>query len=171
MERRHAALTLLALAAGARIAGAQPVPSIAGEIPPPGPRDHCPICGMLVAKYPGWVAAVRFRSGALHYFDGAKDMFKFVLDLPHRAPGRGADAIAAVVVTEFYDLARIDARSAWYVIGSDVLGPMGHELVPLKSGGDAEEFARDHKGRRTVRFDQVTLHLVEELDRGHFATS
>jgi copper chaperone NosL len=111
---------------------------------------------------------VRFRSGALHYFDGAKDMFKFVLDLPHRAPGRGVDAIAAVVVTEFYDLARIDARSAWYVIGSDVLGPMGHELVPLKSGGDAEEFARDHRGRRTVRFDQVTLHLVEELDRGHF---
>ena len=32
---------------------------------------------------------------------------------------------------EYYSLTRIDARAAWYVIGSGVVGPMGHELIPL----------------------------------------
>jgi nitrous oxide reductase accessory protein NosL len=31
------------------------------------------------------------------------------------------------------------------VIGSDVLGPMGHELVPHDSSEEAREFMADHK--------------------------
>ncbi|TCJ11634.1 nitrous oxide reductase accessory protein NosL [Parasulfuritortus cantonensis] len=132
----------------------------------PGARDQCPVCGMLVSKYPNWVAAVRYRDGHAHFFDGAKDMFKYLQALPKYAPGHRATDIRDIQVTEFYGLARIDARKAFYVIGSDVLGPMGHEFVPLESRADAEEFMHDHRGKRILSFDQVVPAIVAEVDGG-----
>lgn len=137
-------------------------------VPAPGPKDTCPVCGMFVAKYPEWVATVLYRDGFAHHFDGAKDLFKYLLDRPRWAPSRATDEIIATVVTEYYGLRRIPARSAWYVIGSDVHGPMGHELIPLTSREEAEEFLRDHSGRRILTFDEVTLELLDKLDHGRF---
>ena len=54
------------------------------------------------------------------------------------------------------------------MIGSDVLGPMGHELVPLATRADAEDFVKDHKGRRILRFDDVTAEVLAQLDGGKF---
>ena len=53
-------------------------------------------------------------------------------------------------------------------LGSDVLGPMGHELVPLANRMDAEEFLKDHKGKRALAFDQVTAQLVDQVNNGRF---
>lgn len=123
---------------------------------------------MFVAKYPEWVASVLYNDGHVHHFDGAKDMFKYLQDLPKWAPDHRQEDIAAVSVTEYYGLTRIDAREAWYVIGSDLLGPMGHEPVPLDTEEDAKELMRDHGGKRILRFDQVTPELLLDLDDGRF---
>lgn len=152
------AILMLAQAASAEIP----------EMPGPGPRDTCPVCGMFVAKYPEWVGTVLYRDGHAHHFDGAKDLFKYLLDLPRWAPGHQAENIRAVGVTEYYGLGMIDAHDAWYVIGSDVLGPMGHELIPLESREDAEEFLQDHRGRRIVRYPDVDLEILIKLDNGRF---
>ena len=136
--------------------------------PAPGQKDTCPVCGMFVSLYPDWVATVLYKDGHAHHFDGAKDLFKYLLNLPKYAPGHAQADIAAIGVTEYYNVSRIDARTAWYVIGSDTLGPMGHELVPLATQAEAEEFQRDHQGKRTVRFDEVTPALLEALDQGKF---
>jgi nitrous oxide reductase accessory protein NosL len=74
----------------------------------------------------------------------------------------------SIAVTDFYNLDKIDAKKALYVIGSDVLGPMGHELVPLATRADADDFMKDHKGKRVLSFDQVTKEVAEKLDRGKF---
>ena len=136
--------------------------------PDPAPRDLCPVCGMVVSKYPHWVATVVYRDGHAHHFDGAKDMFKYLFEVPRYAKGHSAQDIARIGVTEYYELKRIDARTAWYVIGSDVLGPMGHELIPLASRSDAEEFMRDHQGKRILRFEEVNADLPGKLDAGRF---
>jgi nitrous oxide reductase accessory protein NosL len=136
------------------------------RIPQPEPDAVCPVCGMFVSKYPEWVATVVFADGTARHFDGAKDLFKFILDPGKYAPGRRRDEVAGLAVTEYYDLRRIDAQAAYYVIGSDVLGPMGHELVPLASEDDARAFAADHDGVGIVRFDAVTLPLLRRLDAG-----
>ncbi|PLY14197.1 MAG: nitrous oxide reductase accessory protein NosL [Sedimenticola sp.] len=138
------------------------------DMPAPGPKDTCPVCGMFVAKYPEWIATVLYKDGHAHHFDGAKDMFKYLFDMPRWAPGHDAEDIAAIGVTEYYGLSRIDAHEAFYVIGSDILGPMGHELVPLATREDAEEFLKDHAGRRILTFDQVDQNLPPELDKGVF---
>jgi nitrous oxide reductase accessory protein NosL len=123
---------------------------------------------MFVALYPDWIATVRYRDGHAHHFDGAKDMFKYLLDLPRWAPDHQLDQIDSIGVTEYYSVQRIEARQAYYVIGSDVLGPMGHELIPLETQADAEEFLKDHSGKQIIRYDEVTLPLLLGLDEGRF---
>lgn len=154
----------LVLPGPARAAGRAPLV----DTPDPGPRDTCPVCGMFVARYPEWIATVVWRDGAAAHFDGAKDCYKYLLDLPRYAPGRSAADIAAIGVTEYYALARIDARRARYVVGSDVLGPMGHELVPLADDDDAAAFLSDHAGVAVARHGEVTPALLAALDAGRF---
>ena len=157
---RLASLALAAwLAAWSVLASAQAV-----SIPKPGPKDLCAVCGMLVSKYPNWVAAVVYTDGHAHHFDGAKDLFKYLQELPRYAPGHRREDVATVAVTDFYNLEKIDARQAWYVTGSDVLGPMGHELVPLATRADAEDFLKDHKGKRILRFADVVPEVLKALD-------
>ena len=45
---------------------------------------------------------------------------------------------------------------------------MGHELVPLASEADAQEFLRDHAGKGILRFDAVTPELPGQLDAAKF---
>jgi copper chaperone NosL len=136
--------------------------------PKPGPKDLCPVCGMLVSKYPNWVATIVYKDGHAHHFDGAKDMFKFWHAPGKYAAGHKREDMAAVWVTDFYNLQRIDAKKALYVTGSDVLGPMGHEFVPLATVEDAADFLKDHKGHKVLRFEQIAAELPGRLDDGRF---
>ena len=140
----------------------------AQALPKPGPRDTCPVCGMLVAKYPNWVAVVTYQDGHAHFFDGAKDMFKFWFDPPKYAAGHSRATMTAIWVTDYYNLKPVDAKKAYYVVGSDVLGPMGHEFVPLANQEDANDFLKEHQGKRILRFEQVTKEMPGLLDAGKF---
>lgn len=140
-------------------AGAADKPSLK-----PTAKDKCPVCGMFVAKYPDFVAQVSFRDGTAAFFDGAKDMFKYHLNVKTYAPSKKLSDIVAVHVTDYYSLAPVDGRTAWYVVGSDVYGPMGKELIPFARESDAREFLKDHKGKTVLRFGQVTAALLKELD-------
>ena len=141
---------------------AAPVPAAEGR---PGPREKCPVCGMFVAKYPEWQAVLRFADGSRLVFDGAKDLFKFWFEPGRYLPARTRDDVASLFVTDYYALEPLDARAAFFVVGSDVLGPMGRELLPFATRGEAEEFKRDHRGSAVLAFDQVTAEILLGLDR------
>ncbi|WP_246545489.1 nitrous oxide reductase accessory protein NosL [Pelotalea chapellei] len=129
-----------------------------------GPKDKCAVCGMFVAKYPDFAAQIQFRDGSTFHFDGTKDMFKYYLNLSRYAPGKKTTDITAVLVTNYYDLTMVDGLPAYYVMGSDVFGPMGRELVPFVKEAQAREFLRDHKGKSIIRFRDVTPALLKQLD-------
>jgi nitrous oxide reductase accessory protein NosL len=134
------------------------------SVPKPGPMDLRPVCGMIVSRYPNWTATVVWKDGRVHHFDGAKNLFKFLDALATYAPGRRREDVRTIAVTEFYDLKKIEARTAFYVIGSDVVGPMGYELVPLATKAGAEEFLKEHFGTRILRFDEVTPDIIRRVD-------
>ena len=143
-----------------------PFPLDAAEtaVPKPAVRDKCPVCGMFVVKYPDWLAAIRFRDGSHVFFDGAKDLFKYLHDPKKYDPARKRADIQAVAVMDYYGLTWIDARKAWYVLGSDVYGPMGRELIPLEREADAREFSKDHRGMKIIRFAEATPEVIKTLD-------
>jgi copper chaperone NosL len=138
----------------------------AGERAPvtPSATDKCPVCGMFVKKYPDWVSQIVLKDGSYVVFDGAKDLFKYYFDMKKYNPVRGLSDIDSIYVTDYYELRLIDAFKADYVIGSDVLGPMGRELIPFATPGDARGFMKDHKGKVILKFNDVTPDRVRDLD-------
>lgn len=119
---------------------------------------------MFVAKYPDWIGVVAFRDGTKDFFDGAKDLFKYYYDLKKYRPKKSRADIESIHVTEYYDMKSIQARDAFFVLGSDVFGPMGKELIPFSSLEDAETFMKDHHGTRILRFDDIKPAILETLD-------
>ena len=128
------------------------------------PQERCPVCGMFVAKYPNWLTQVRLSNGTVKFFDGVKDMMAFILT--PASFGVAGQAAKEIWVKDYYTLAWLDGRSAWYVIGSDVYGPMGHEFIPFGSAAAAENFRKDHKGTKVIRFDEITEPLVQSMRHG-----
>lgn len=126
-------------------------------------KDLCPVCGMFVHKYPNWEGQIIFKDRTCFFFDGAKDMFKYYFDLKKYNPKKTIDDIAAIWVTDYYRVKLIDGYKAFYVTGSDVLGPMGHELIPHASEKAAKHFSADHGGKKILRFDEIDLNLIESL--------
>jgi len=138
------------------------------KLPPPqmpDDKDKCPVCGMFVKPYPKWITEIIYEDGTIKYFDGAKDMFKYYLH-PEKYGGTKDKPIAAIYLRDYYDLDWIEARKAFFVIDSDILGPMGNELIPLKTLTDAEEFKTDHKGSKILRFEEVDWNLLIRLSVG-----
>jgi copper chaperone NosL len=130
----------------------------------PTPRDKCPVCGMFVAKYPDFLAQIVFRDGSVAFFDGAKDMFKYYLNMSkYNSKQKGAD-IDSVYVNDYYSLSPVDGLKAYYVQGSDVFGPMGKELIPFEKEGEAKEFMKDHKGKTLLRFQEISALIIKGLD-------
>lgn len=130
----------------------------------PGQRDRCPMCGMFVQPFPQWVAQVRLGDGSVVFFDGCKDLFKYLLlNDRHRLESSGENVVA-VFVTNYYDGETIAARSAFFVVGSDVMGPMGPELVPHRTYDAAEDFMKDHRGVVILRFDEINEKVLRTID-------
>jgi len=138
----------------------------AGERMPikPAPRDKCPICGMFVAKFQDWNAEIIFKDGSYAVFDGAKDMFKYYFNLKRYNSSKSLGDIDSIYATDYYDLTLIDGTRAFYVIGSDVHGPMGRELIPFKEEAGARDFLKDHKGKTVLKFKEVTPEVIKKLD-------
>ena len=139
-------------------------PDASPQATKPTPKDKCPVCGMFVAGYPAFLAEIAFNDGFRAYFDGPKDMFRYYFEPEKYHPGRRTAEIAAVYVTDYYSLDVIDGRQAFYISGSDVMGPMGNELVPVGREPQAKTFLEDHKGTSLLRFNDVTLEIVNSLD-------
>ncbi len=129
----------------------------------PAKNDKCPVCGMFVAMFPEMVGEIIFEDGTYAAFDGPKDMFRYYLNMKKYNPSKNINDIDAIYVHEYYNLTFIDGRKAYYVVGSDVYGPMGRELIPFLTEKDALAFEKDHKGK-ILRFGDVTEAVLKGLE-------
>lgn len=130
----------------------------------PTAKDKCPVCGMFVAKYPDFLAEILFMDGPSAFFDGTKDMFKYYFNLKKYQPSKKLSDIDSIYVTDYYHLTLIDGLSAYYVLGSNIYGPMGRELIPFEKEADAKEFMKDHQGKSVLKFKEITDTVIKTLD-------
>jgi nitrous oxide reductase accessory protein NosL len=153
-----AAVWLLVLGAGAPILAAPPT------FIPPSKQEKCSVCGMFVAKYPEWVVELVYADGSHTVFDGVRDLVRFLADMRGFGSTKRREDVAAVFVMDYYSLEPIDGAAAFYVLGSDVHGPMGRELIPFEKEEEARGFLRDHHGTRILRFPELSEALPALLD-------
>jgi nitrous oxide reductase accessory protein NosL len=121
-------------------------------------QHRCANCGMYTEKFPKWEEIVETNTGEQWYFCGPRCLFKYVLEDSSRY-----NKIQNIKMKDYYTLKYTDGKTAWYVIGSDVLGPMGNELIPFQNKEDAQQFLSDHHGSEIVQFGQVDLPLIKKI--------
>jgi len=137
------------------------------------PDEKCRVCGMFVEKYQPWIAQIQYSDDDVAMFDGVKDMMAFYFE-PEKYGGKLGQKAIAIYVKDYYT----QKKEAVYVTGSDIMGPMGHELIPFDSTSAAENFMKDHKGKKIFQFSEITLEQVtairsgmkmkgKKMDKGH----
>ena len=130
------------------------------------PHDaRCSVCGMMVAKYPVWVTRLTTPRGEL-FFDGVKDMMAYYHN-PAMYGGQAGENFFNIFVRDYYSQKWIDGTRAYYVTGSDVLGPMGHEFIPFETMDAAHSFEKDHHGKNILLFEDISADMVMAMKKGH----
>lgn len=141
-------------------------PAYADPAHPVHTDEKCPVCGMFVAKFDQWLAQIVVAGSEPLVFDGVKDMMAYYFN-PARYGGDIDASKAEIWVRNYYTLEYIDGRKAFYVLGSDVLGPMGDELIPFSARDEAENFKKDHHGTEVVGFEDITAGQIMEMKKKH----
>lgn len=65
-------------------------------------------------------------------------------------------------VQDYYERAWRIGDDVFFVASSDIIGPMGADLVPVDRAR-AQQFAHDHTGTRPLALAEVTLDLLKAL--------
>jgi nitrous oxide reductase accessory protein NosL len=120
-----------------------------------GPADRCPVCAMKAAEHPKFSSAIELDDGRAFYFCGTGCLIRSWLH-PEVHLGVDRSHLGRAVTRDYFKGEQIDAERAIWVAGSDVVGPMGPALVPLKTGRDAETFKERHGGEHTFRLAEMT---------------
>lgn len=147
---------------------------------PPQPisdGDICHVCGMFITEVEGPKGqAFMERHSDARKFCSTLEMFVFL-----QQPENQAQLLYAYVhdvgVTPWEapkNDAFILAADAWYVVGHDRRGSMGHTLAPFSSHKRAAQFAEVHGGE-IIGYDDIDLELLARLGHddasGHAAHS
>ncbi len=116
--------------------------------------DRCPVCAMLPIRYPRFAAAIELQDGRTYYFCSPGCMLKTWLQ-PDIFLGTKGTSLKRPIVLEYLDGKPLDAREVIWVSGSDVIGPMGPALVPLKDEAHLEVFRQRHGAKRIFRLEEL----------------
>ena len=130
----------------------------------PSATDRCPVCAMFPARYPQAAAAMTLHDGTTYYFCSNGCLFrtwlrsKVYLGVPQKQ-------IERLVVLDYFSGKPIDARTATWVAGSDVIGPMGPAIIALQNPAHVAAFTKRHGAQTIFTFDQLDDHLWRTVSR------
>lgn len=124
--------------------------------------DRCPLCGMFPAKRQKTAAAMVLADQRTFYFCGNGCLLRAWHD-PVAHLNASAESIQRMVTRNFFTGEPLDAYKAWWVAGSDVVGPMGPAIVALGAQADVEQFKARHGGQIVFQLSQMDAALWQKL--------
>ncbi|WP_166258189.1 nitrous oxide reductase accessory protein NosL [Marinobacter salicampi] len=127
--------------------------------------DECHVCGMVIERFPGPKGqAIQPDDKVVRKFCSTRDMFSWLLQ-PENVKRNHVLYVHDMAQTHWEapdDTALVDAREAFFVVGSGLSGAMGPTLGAFADQADARAFADEHGGQ-VVAFEEITLeHLRME---------
>jgi len=124
-----------------------------GKILEPGAKTRCLVCGMYPAKFPKHRAQVSMADGSHHHFCSNQCLVHFMADQKKYLAGPGK--VKSIWVTVYPDGGYEYAMGLYYLVGSNILGPMGKEALPYRLKSDADSAAAKHGGS-VIHFKTLT---------------
>jgi nitrous oxide reductase accessory protein NosL len=130
----------------------------------PVPADaRCPVCGMFPARSPDWAAQIIFHNGDTQFFDSPLTLFLYLQDVGRYTAGRQASEIAVSYVKDVSGGAWISAHEAFYVSGSNAVGPMRAGNLPAFASASAAQRFAGTRGEVLLKTSQISPQLLQEL--------
>lgn len=86
-------------------------------------------------------------------------------------PGESREKLALVWVTEYYTTKKMDAHDVLFVVGTNLVGPMGLDLIPVKGMEAANNLKQDYEGELILKLDQITPEIIDRARRGRLKSS
>ena len=127
-------------------------------------KDHkCHTCGMRVAEFENWHTQIVYDDGTNDGFCAVKCLMAFYFEPLKYSTKTQVSQIKSLYAKDYYSQKWHDMETMVYVLGSDVMGPMGKDLVPFSNEAHAQTFMNDHNGGSTLNFDDITLDLIQTL--------
>lgn len=117
----------------------------------------CKNCGMPSLEFPQWHAKIALKDKN-YWFCSPRCMFARYYQMK-------AGEAQKIWVKDYYTQKFIDAKQAYFVIGSKTLGPMGPDLVPLQDNKSAQDFSQEHKGKNILHFTAITNQVVQDINK------
>lgn len=132
--------------------------------------DECHVCGMLIVEWPGPKGqSINTQTGETVKFCSTVDMFSWLLQ-PENKTLQAKIYVHDMAQTAWdkpEDEHLVDAREAWYVMGSGLLGSMGPAIPSFADRAAADKLAAE-SGGRVLTFDEIDLDVLQEIARaGH----
>ena len=125
-------------------------------------KDRCPVCAMQVSKHQKFACAVELVNGKTFYFCGSGCMIRSWMH-PEIFLGATKGELNRSVVQDYLTGQQVSGESVYWVAGSDVIGPMGPALVPLKNKQGLDAFKKRHGAKAVFRLSEMTDEKWQQL--------
>ncbi len=114
---------------------------------------ECPLCGMYPARYPQFSCQIVFKDGTYEPFDSAAGLlvYLFFSDKIGIIP----KPVDKIYFKHYIKEEWLEADKTFFVIGSEILGPMGIEFLPVDSEKGAKEVKKQEKGEDIIHFKKI----------------
>lgn len=119
------------------------------------------LCGMFLKQYPGPESQIIYRNGKTYFFCDTVELFEWI----HLK----SVAVRVPLVMYVQDMAHnswehpddnfINAKNAYYVIGSKKMGCMGPTFVSFSSRTAAGKFIEKYGGK-IYKFNEITVKMI-----------
>ncbi len=117
---------------------------------------RCKNCGMRIDPMSQWRAELVGADGTTTSFDSPRCALQ--------AWRSGKAEAKSLRVQDYYDRQMRDGNEVRFVLGGDVVGPMGPDLVPVDPAR-ASKFIQDHAADRALRLDEVTPAVLASVGK------
>ena len=124
-------------------------------------QEVCPIKNVDIEKHKNWAGYVELKDGNIVALSSPKYTFAYMLIVQKR---EGQDSVKNIYVTDYKSKKLIDAKTAYYVFGSNIMSVGGDDLIPFSLENDAKEFFKVNNGKQIYRFDRMTENFINYLD-------
>jgi hypothetical protein len=117
-------------------------------------ESRCKQCGMRIDPSSPWRTELVADDGTVTSFDTPRCAFT--------SWRRGATPAKTLRAQDYYERRWARAEELRFVVGGDVPGPMGPDLVPVEPAR-ALKFVQDHGADRAYLADEITMAVLDSL--------
>lgn len=129
-------------------------------------NDRCPVCAMQPIKYPKSSCAIQLKDKRTFYFCATGCMIRTWMH-PEVFLAVEKSELEIPVVREYFTGKPMDGRELKWVAGSDIIGPMGPALVPVRGEKELDAFTRRHGGKAVFTLEEMNDELWLKITGKH----